>query len=113
VRFFHAHFLVELCPAQVGSSIELVDSKPCSTFSIDDHRKQEGSPMKRVLMFGLLGLMSVARAEYSVGAVPPDFTCTDWNGNTWNLAENQGKVVLLNFGATWCGPQRRDARTAG
>ncbi|MFA7330219.1 MAG: redoxin domain-containing protein [Candidatus Delongbacteria bacterium] len=60
--------------------------------------------MKRLLLVGLFGLLGVARAEYAVGVVPPDFTCTDWNGNTWNLADNLGKVVLLNFGATWCGP---------
>jgi peroxiredoxin len=60
--------------------------------------------MKRVMMLGLLGLALAAQAEYNVGQVPPDFTCTDWNGNTWNLMAQRGKVVLLNFGATWCGP---------
>lgn len=62
--------------------------------------------MKRVMMLGLLGLLSAARAEFSLGDVPPDFTCTDWNGNSWSFYEQfeAGKVVLLNFGATWCGP---------
>jgi len=59
--------------------------------------------MKRLVVMGMmgLGLALGARAEYAIGAVPPDFTCTDWDGNSWNLYENRGKVVLLNFGATW------------
>jgi len=59
--------------------------------------------MKRLVALGVvgLGLALGAQAEYPIGAIPPDFTCTDWDGNTWNLYEQRGKVVLLNFGATW------------
>lgn len=34
----------------------------------------------------------------------PDFTLTDANGNPVQLSDYRGKVVLLNFWATWCGP---------
>src|SRR5579884_2983136 len=34
----------------------------------------------------------------------PDFTLTDSNGAKVKLSEYRGKVVLLNFWATWCGP---------
>jgi peroxiredoxin len=40
-------------------------------------------------------------ATWAVGDTPPDFTCTDWNGNSWNLYSHRGKVVMINFGATW------------
>lgn len=33
-----------------------------------------------------------------------DFTLKDMTGKDVNLAEYKGKVVLLNFWATWCGP---------
>ncbi|HEY7304956.1 MAG TPA: redoxin domain-containing protein [Bryobacteraceae bacterium] len=34
----------------------------------------------------------------------PNFTLSDANGKSVSLAEYKGKVVLLNFWATWCGP---------
>jgi peroxiredoxin len=36
-----------------------------------------------------------------VGQTPTDFTCNDWNGGSWNLYAQRGKVVVINFGATW------------
>lgn len=59
--------------------------------------------MKRWIGLGLasLGLAMAANAAYVVGDTPTDFTCTDWNGNSWNLYAQRGKVVFINFGATW------------
>jgi peroxiredoxin len=36
--------------------------------------------------------------------VAPDFTRTDLKGKTLSLRSYRGKLVLLNFWATWCGP---------
>lgn len=59
--------------------------------------------MRRLFVLGVVGLgMALsANARYAVGDTPDDFTLTDWNGDSWNLYEHRGKVVLLNFGATW------------
>jgi len=56
-------------------------------------------------LFALLAPACAAREEKTPA---PDFTVSDLQGKTLRLADFKGKVLVLNFWATWCPPCREE-----
>ncbi len=79
----------------------------------------KGYPMRRVLFLIVAGLLLLPVSYTSagtsrpdvepspggkVGSVAPEVSLKTLDGKTVSLSDYRGKVVLLNFWATWCPP---------
>jgi len=76
-------------------------------------KKKQGIPAITLALFLVFCINAPAQEDdrgyiVNVGQTAPDFTVSLIDGTKFRLSENRGKIIMIQFTASWCGVCRKE-----